>query len=338
MTQEGERKFHAGWSEGYEKVEAGTKAKCLSCLRFLKNTNFQHLLMHRLVKLMRFRFIYQNIIPFSTICLRNMTAKDKSTSSISNLSLNGSNSQNVSAAKKNEIKSVSKKRTASQGPIEIKSIPVQEKNRIDTLVGRFFFGCNIPFSVIDSSHFKSMISALNPYYKTPHSNTLKSTILENSFHEMTIENTSSVEAPGILMLDGYKNKANNRKNVTAIVKQIGKKEFVLKSYDATNIPETGDFISNIIVQASESSLNQHNIKIYAVCTDNANNMRMGTRNVNLLDYGCKAHLGNLFLGDVVKKELVNLVRRIVVAFRKPNLQEQICLLGGTKLMLAGLTR
>ena len=40
-------------------------------------------------------------------------------------------------------------------------------NEIDEALGIFFFGCNIPFNVVESIYFRKLITTLNPDYKLP---------------------------------------------------------------------------------------------------------------------------------------------------------------------------
>ncbi|EFN75512.1 hypothetical protein EAI_03536, partial [Harpegnathos saltator] len=51
-------------------------------------------------------------------------------------------------------------------------------NTIDEALTKFFFGCNISFSVVESVHFKNFISILNPTYKLPTRKTLSTSILD----------------------------------------------------------------------------------------------------------------------------------------------------------------
>lgn len=140
------------------------------------------------------------------------------------------------------------------------------------------------------------------------------------------------------MLDGWKNSASNRKEVAVLVKPRGEKEIFIASYDFTDISENTDHLAEILSDASEKSLEQYNIICDSICTDNANNVRAGARTMNVVDYGYKAHIGNLMLGDMANKKLKSDVREIIVCFRKSGLQDRITRLGGIKLYYAGITR
>lgn len=49
-------------------------------------------------------------------------------------------------------------------------------------LGKLFFGCNIPFSVVESVHFKEFCQSLRPAYKPPSRITLSTRVL-NEVHD-----------------------------------------------------------------------------------------------------------------------------------------------------------
>jgi hypothetical protein len=59
----------------------------------------------------------------------------------------------------------------------------EEKKEIDKLVASLFFGCNIPFAVIDSEHMKNLMKKLMPGYRLPCSKTLRTTLLDKLYDE-----------------------------------------------------------------------------------------------------------------------------------------------------------
>ncbi|CAG9812005.1 unnamed protein product [Chironomus riparius] len=52
-----------------------------------------------------------------------------------------------------------------------------ENSSIDGALSSFLIGCNLTFDVVDSKHFKSFVSSLNPDYKIPSSSELTTKVL-----------------------------------------------------------------------------------------------------------------------------------------------------------------
>lgn len=81
-----------------------------------------------------------------------------------------------------------------------------------------------------------------------------------------------------------------------------------------------------------------NLKFDSSITDNDYTARKSARESMLIDYGCMAHGGNLFVKDVRNASIFQEVHNIMVTFRDVQLQAKICLNGGQKLYIKGVTR
>lgn len=86
-----------------------------------------------------------------------------------------------------------------------------EKEKVDDAVAKFFFGCNIPFAVIESAHFTKMIRALRPAYAAPCRKTLSTTLLSQVNDEMLNMNKINFPKETALLIDGWKNSSKNKK-------------------------------------------------------------------------------------------------------------------------------
>ena len=53
-----------------------------------------------------------------------------------------------------------------------------EKEKIDNVVAEFFYGCNVPFSVVEHPLFKQLIDSLRPGYKPPNRKLLAGPLLD----------------------------------------------------------------------------------------------------------------------------------------------------------------
>ncbi|CAG9771539.1 unnamed protein product [Ceutorhynchus assimilis] len=83
-----------------------------------------------------------------------------------------------------------------------------EDKKIEDAIVRFFFGCNISLSVIDSDHFKNLIKVLRPAYanKLRGRKALSTTIIDNTYNQCR-DAASNISANSVLLIDDWKNSA-----------------------------------------------------------------------------------------------------------------------------------
>lgn len=77
-----------------------------------------------------------------------------------------------------------------------------------------FFGCNIPFSVVESVHFKEFCQSLRPAYKPPSRTTLSTSVL-NKVHDSFCA-AIKFHPNSALLIDGWKNEGANTKKVAIV--------------------------------------------------------------------------------------------------------------------------
>jgi hypothetical protein len=255
-------------------------------------------------------------------------------------SVDGSPKIDDSFTNETTYQSQSKKRRASKSPEANNSTKLTsvQKEKLNIIVAKFFFGCNIPFACADSALFKNMIRELRPEYQAPCARTLSKGLLDKLHDQFMEDSKFPVKNYGTLMLDGWKNSSNNSKEVAATIKPRKGREIFIGSYDFTDKSENQNTLRDIMCVAANQSETLFNIEVDSVCTDNVYSMRAAARDTNFVNYGCKAHVGDLMLGDMANKTLKSEVREIVVCFRKPSLQERILQLGGSHIYYAGTTR
>lgn len=231
-----------------------------------------------------------------------------------------------------------RQRNIHAGKIDI--VEAEEKLQLDILLAQLFFGCNLPFSTVDSVHFEKFVNKLRPGYKIPHSNTLKSTLLDEAYSRELQKGHSQEKQYGTLMFDGWKNDNNQQRLVTTMIKPRNGKEMFLKSYDFTSRSEDIPNLLDMIIDASEKSSAMYNIEVEAVITDNAANVKGAARESFALDYTCLAHIGNLAVKDVYEYDMIGKpVRELISEFKnRSGLQAAVKESGGSKMYLANSTR
>lgn len=78
---------------------------------------------------------------------------------------------------------VSKKQKADFDQLDV-GMTKQKLEQIHDALATMFYGCNLPFNVVDSVLFKNFIELLNPLYKPPSSKTLRTTMLEAMYEKL----------------------------------------------------------------------------------------------------------------------------------------------------------
>jgi hypothetical protein len=220
-----------------------------------------------------------------------------------------------------------------------KSTNFQSSNqiKINNLLARFVFGCNINLAVVENPLFREFIAGLDPSYKIPCIKTLSTTLLDLVFNELHPQIPKET-VKGTLLMDGWKNSNSNRKYVVAMVKPRGGKEVLIESYDFTDLK--GDHINLLttIQAACEKAKTDFNIEVDSICTDNEPAMRKAAKESNHKSYGCLSHLADLMINTTHDEGLEKDVKKVLVCYRKPSLQDRLLEMGGKSIILRGETR
>ena len=163
--------------------------------------------------------------------------------------------------------------------------PPIDAREVDMLLADFFFGCNIPFVIVESDYFKKFVQALNPNYKIPTRKTLSTTILDSRYNKFLASVKKEEPTDGVLLIDGWKNSSANTKNVVSMVRLHNDNYVFLESFNFSSKKETAENLVEVVQQSTNLARERFNINLYAVVTDNASNMMATGRRCNLL---CKA--------------------------------------------------
>ncbi|XP_025152992.1 uncharacterized protein LOC112588205 [Harpegnathos saltator] len=217
-------------------------------------------------------------------------------------------------------------------------------NTIDEALAKFFFGCNISFSVIESVHFKNFISILNPTYKLPTRKTLSTSILDKFHTKMMAARKESLKnTESVLLIDGWKNSPANTKNIVCVLYNASKKQQVfLESYDFSGLQETAIALKKIVNEVTElwtmEAMDLYGTTIYAVVSDNVSSMIAMGKSIDLWHTTCNSHSANLLAKSVVQKSFAIKVNALLKEIKNPNLEVELIKRGGSKIVLACETR
>ncbi|XP_044583968.1 uncharacterized protein LOC123264636 [Cotesia glomerata] len=203
---------------------------------------------------------------------------------------------------------------------------------------KFFVGCNLLFSIVESIPFKEFVKSLNPNYHLPCRKTLSNTLLNKLHSKISSEHTKINQSEGVIVIDGWKNSVANTKNVVCIIHTANEPSFFLNSWDFTLLSEDTQQLTKVIEEAVEIAKTNYNKTIYAVVSDNAPVMTAMGKAVNLWHAGCSSHHGNLLAKDLIDKSFAESINTILRTFKASNLEREIIENGGTKIKMACKTR
>lgn len=211
---------------------------------------------------------------------------------------------------------------------------------MDRMLAYFFFGCNIPFNMVESPWFIQFIEKLNPDYSPPNRRYLADVLVDVVYQDLQNEKRKMLDgSESVLLVDGWKNLVANTNNVVFCLSNYDTKIiFFLESYDFTSKKETADELSEVLDDAVHKSIENYNTDIVGVVSDNASNMTAMRRHADVWFSTCHSHSGNLLAKSLVDGDFAKEVQELVIEFRKPALEREIMNRGGTKLKLGSETR
>lgn len=218
------------------------------------------------------------------------------------------------------------------------TVTPNDKQKIDGALAKFFFGCNIPFSVVESLNFKAFLKILRPSYDSPCRKTLATTLLEKTNAEMIDLNKTIVPKFTALLIDGWKNSAKNSKNVVTMLQTADGNSCFLESYDFSESSETGEALAEVCKKSVELAKQRYGTTVYAVVSDNAANMIKMGRLIDVWHTTCNSHTGNLLVKDIVDKDVIQSASTILKEFKHSDLESLLIKSGGTRIMLPAETR
>jgi len=165
---------------------------------------------------------------------------------------NNNENQKVSCSKKRKIDAF------------VDKMSYTEKAIIDSQLIRFLCGCNIPFDVLDSTHFKKFIKLLRPVYNCPSKNTIN-TVLNSVYNQLTTNPSTYEQSEGILMISSnMMSQSVGLKYIVGIVYRKSRENLFLKIW---SIPINENDVTDIIHNAVQESKNKYKVDIYAVIAD-----------------------------------------------------------------------
>lgn len=205
-------------------------------------------------------------------------------------------------------------------------------------LGKMLFGCGLPLHITDSVHFKKFCATMRPVYKVPCRQTVSSTLLNRVHASFASNDKRNVGAESVLLIDGWKNKSKNTKNVATILQTADGTLSFLNSHDITGVSETGSVLASICEESIPLAKERFNTDVFCVVSDNAANMMSMGHQTKLFHSTCSSHTANLLAKDIINATIASRVTTILKEFKKSDLEKLIVDDGGVRCRLPVDTR
>lgn len=217
----------------------------------------------------------------------------------------------------NQKVSFSKKRKRIDTFVD--KVSYAEKAAIDSQLIKFLCGCNIPFDVLDSTHFKELVKLLRPAYEHPSKNTINN-LLNSMYDQLTINSSTCEQLEGILMISSSMiSESVDSKHVVGAVYRKSRENFFLKVW---SIPINTNDITEIVHDAIQISKEKYKVNIYAVIVSDDLCVSINHEH-NFWFFKCQTIVTTKIINLFKNIPFISKVRCILTGFQTPRLKEEI---------------
>lgn len=194
------------------------------------------------------------------------------------------------------------------------------KSKIDEFVLNFIVKEMLPFTIVESEHFKSLIFALNPVYKLPTRKTFSGSLLNSKFDELSglIRNKLSKTGSVSITTDAWTSR-NNDSYFAVTCHFVDEETDSLKSVLLSCVLVKENHTADHIADHLNSVLRKWDIfhKVVAVVTDNAPNMLSAIEKLKKKHVPCFAHTLNLAVQKgIAEMDTLHTKAKDIVAYFK----------------------
>ncbi|CAG9825826.1 unnamed protein product [Phaedon cochleariae] len=208
-----------------------------------------------------------------------------------------------------------------------------DKDRFDTQCARFIFATNLAFKFVEHPEFIKYSEMLHPGYKPPNRKVIGNTLLDQVYQEELDKCQIYLENKTVcLSIDGWSNIRNEPIICACVVNEDGS-VFLVNTTDTSGSPHTSEYLTSLTLKIIQDTEKKFKCFVRSVVTDNAANMarmRMQIQqksvdivDVNVITYGCSAHILNLLAKDLNVEGVMNNIVRIIKYFRNNHLAKAL---------------
>ncbi|XP_047986596.1 uncharacterized protein LOC125226609 [Leguminivora glycinivorella] len=223
---------------------------------------------------------------------------------------------------------------------EVITTTKEYKQKIDMQVGKYFYATNTPFNHVEHEEFKKLCALLRPGYRPPSAYEIGNPILEKNYAEtMTICKEKLTNQTVCMSQDGWSNVHTEPLVCSNIVTAQGDSIFV-DCADTKENPHTALNLKDIALKSIAKAKQELGVTVRSFVTDSAANERLlrshleKTEDVDIIQYGCSAHILNLLAKDLEIPAVTASIMKVIKYFRNHHIPAALYKqAGGKKLVL-----
>lgn len=193
-----------------------------------------------------------------------------------------------------------------------------QKQMLDEEVARYIYATNSAFHHVQHPQFKKMISALRPGYTAPNEVEIGGSLLDNIYSQEREKCCTYLSGQIVnLSIDGWSN-VHNEPILCAVVTTKKGENYLLETIDTSGCSHTIEYLVEVAKNSMIKCENEFKCTVRSLVTDNAYNVKGMRTNLqsdpdlNLITYGCSAHLLNLLAEDLnipnIKEQILHIVK------------------------------
>ncbi|OXU20709.1 hypothetical protein TSAR_000817 [Trichomalopsis sarcophagae] len=198
-------------------------------------------------------------------------------------------------------------------------------SKLEMALAKFFIGCNIPFSVAESSYFKKLCLTLNPNAKIVSSDQLSGALLDNLYSKF--HKDVKVGATSVLLIDEWKDENTNTNNVTVMIKTESNETIFLDNYELSSSMDIASELTDITKTSIVEAYDQFKTEIYAVILGNSCSLVKMQAASEVWQFPCNLHVLKLLTKEYVSQDFMNtlckILKQLNTVFKDDELENKI---------------
>lgn len=196
-----------------------------------------------------------------------------------------------------------------------------EKAAIDSKLIKFVCGCNIPFDVLDSTHFKEFVKLLRPAYEHLSKSTINDTLLNSVYDQLTTDPSTYEQSEGILMISSnMMSRSVDSKQIVGIIHRKSRENLFLK---IRSIPINANHVTEIVHDALQISKKKYKVDIYAVIAGDDLCMSANHECNDLWFFKCQTTVTIKIVNLFKSIPFISKVQNVLNGFQTLRLKEEI---------------
>lgn len=196
-----------------------------------------------------------------------------------------------------------------------------QKQILDEEIARYIYATNSAFHHVQHPQFKNMISALRPGYTAPNEVEIGGTLLDTIYDQEKAKCSEYLNGQIVnFSIDGWSN-VHNEPILCAVVTTKKGENYLVDTIDTSGCPHKTDNLVEIVKSSLMKCENEFKCIVRSLVTDNAPNVKsmcmklQSDPDLNLIAYGCSAHLLNLLAEDLNIPDIKEHILFVVKYFR-----------------------